>query len=118
MMKIKRQKLQVYCTTHRYEGILDFYFDITLQPEETRSYFLSLASKTSTTFFHVTLETFESLWQKNLQKQTILSAFFALMFTLALYNAILFFSTREKVYLYYTFLIFTLIHSIIFHIHV
>lgn len=89
-----------------FEGILEFYFPITLQPHSNKTYHLRVLSNSCANYFHLYAETHDVLWQKNLKRSLILVAFLALMLTLIIYNSFIYAFTREKVYLYYVLFMF------------
>lgn len=85
----------------KFDGILDFYFSLTLPPDIEQTYYLRVLSNSCSTNFHLNLETKDVLWKKSLTHQLILMATFSLLATLMVYNLLLFLFTREKIYLYY-----------------
>jgi two-component sensor histidine kinase len=89
-----------------FEGIIDFYLPITLQPHSNRTYHLRVLSNSCANYFHVYAETHDVLWQKNLKRSLILVAFLSLMLTLIIYNSFIYAFTRERVYLYYVLFMF------------
>jgi two-component sensor histidine kinase len=84
-----------------FEGILDFYFPVVLQPNSSQSYHLRVLSNSCSTNFHLHLSTKDIVWQKSLTQQLIQGASLAALATLIIYNLILFLFTLERVYLFY-----------------
>ncbi len=84
-----------------FEGVLDFYFPVVLQPNSSQSYHLRVLSNSCSTNFHLHLSTKDRVWQKSLTKQLIQGAALAALATLIIYNLILFLFTLERVYLFY-----------------
>ncbi|MDD2651483.1 MAG: 7TM diverse intracellular signaling domain-containing protein [Sulfurimonas sp.] len=84
-----------------FDGILDFYFPLTLPPNIEQTYYLRVLSNSCSTNFHLNLETKDILWKKSLTHQLILMAALSLLATLIVYNLFLFLFTHEKIYLYY-----------------
>lgn len=92
----------------KFDGIIDFHFDITLKPKETKHYYLRIMSNSCASYYHLYVKTKDKLWEKNNKRQMILAFFASVMLTLIVYNAFIYAFTREKVYLYYVlFLAFT-----------
>jgi two-component sensor histidine kinase len=94
-----------------FEGIIDFYFPITLQPHTDETYHLRVLSNSCSNYFHLYAETHDVLWQKNLKRSLILVAFLSLMVTLIIYNSFIYAFTREKVYLYYVLFTFMITYN-------
>ncbi len=91
----------------KFDGIIDFHLPLLLQPKETKTYYLRILSNSCATYFHLNVETENSLWLKNNKRELILTFFASVMIALAIYNGFIYAFTREKVYLYYViFLIF------------
>ena len=81
--------------------IFDYYFPIQLNPLEERSFYLKVFSNSCATYFHLHAESEAVLWQKTLDRQLILTLLFSIMGTLLVYNAFIYFFTKERVYLMY-----------------
>lgn len=86
-------------------------FDITLLPNQTKTYYIKASSHITTLIVKLNLWDKE-LFQKESQKHNmILAMFFASMLILALYNLFIYFFTKDKSYLYYVAYMF----GVIFH---
>ncbi len=83
------------------DGIIDFYFPLTLKAQTTEEYYLRVLSNSCAIYFHLTAETKDILWEKNLKRIMILTFFLSLIITLAIYNSFIYLFTQERVYLYY-----------------
>lgn len=94
-----------------FDGILDFYFSIILEPKSIQTYYLRILSNSSSTNFHLNLSTKDILWEKSLIQQLIYTVSFAALATLILYNLLLFLFTKEKVYLFYVLAMLTLSYN-------
>jgi two-component sensor histidine kinase len=94
-----------------FDGIIDFYFPITLPPHTDETYHLRVLSNSCANYFHLYAETHVVLWQKNLKRSLILVAFLSLMMTLIIYNSFIYAFTREKVYLYYVLFMFMISYN-------
>lgn len=81
--------------------IFDYYFPIQLKPLEERSFYLKVLSNSCATYFHLHAESEAVLWKKTLDRQLILTLLFSIMGTLIVYNAFIYFFTKERVYLMY-----------------
>ena len=90
-------------------------FEITLQPHEIKTYYLSANSYTTALIMKLNLWNESSFDKKELSHQLCLALFFGAMSVLAMYNLFLFFFTRDRSYLYYVFYIVGLIvHHVIY----
>lgn len=86
-------------------------FPVTLLPHEHRSYYLQASSTVTTLIVGLTLWNVDAFYQHESKHQFMLALFLGAMVIIILYNLFIYFSVREKVYLYYV-LAFT---GIIFH---
>ena len=90
-------------------------FKITLQPHETKRYYLKASSDITTLIVNLNLWDQDKFYIKEIKHQIILSLLFGAMFILGIYNLFIFFFTKDRSYLYYVAYIFTLIfHQIIY----
>ncbi len=83
------------------ENILNYYFNISLQTQETKEYYLKLASTSCAVYFKLHLQNKETLYKKEIKHQLILALFFGSIVVLILYNFFLFLFTKDITYLYY-----------------
>ncbi len=76
-------------------------FNITLAPYEEKNFYLSAQSKTTTLIAGLTLWNEIDYIHNQYKHKIFLSLFFAVIFTLLLYNFMLYLYTNDTVYLYY-----------------
>ena len=76
-------------------------FHITLQADESRTYFIKAHCKMSTLIVKLKLWEEEKFLADNFKKQTIIFIFFTVIATLLLYNFMLFVFTRDEAYFFY-----------------
>ena len=76
-------------------------FPITLKPHETKVYYLKASSSVTTLIVGLTLWDVDAFYQHESKHQFTLALFFGAMGIIILYNLFIYFSVREKVYLYY-----------------
>jgi two-component sensor histidine kinase len=87
-------------------------FNITLAPFEEKTFYLSAQSKTTTLIAGLTLWNEIDYIHDEYGHKLFLSAFFAVIFTLLIYNFMLYLYTQDSVYLYYiTFLTSVIIYQ-------
>lgn len=90
------------------EKILDFYFNISLNPFETKNYYLKVSSISCAVYFKLQLMEKEELYRAELVHQLILVLFFGAMVALIIYNIVIYYFTKDLAYVYYTlYLVFT-----------
>lgn len=83
------------------EPLMNFFFNISLDPKEIKQYYLQVSSKSSALYFDPKLMEAKELYTKEIKTQIVLSLFFGAMATLILYNLVIYFFTKEYAYLYY-----------------
>lgn len=76
-------------------------FPIVLKPHERKVYYLKASSSVTTLIVGLFLWDVDTFYQNESKHQFILALFFGAMSIIILYNLFIFFSVREKVYLYY-----------------
>lgn len=76
-------------------------FTITLNPNETKTYYLQASSYITTLIIDLNLWDITNFYQKELRHQAILSLFFGAMLVMALYNLFIFFFTKDLSYFFY-----------------
>lgn len=81
--------------------IFDYYFPVQLNPLEEQSFYLKVLSNSCATYFHLHAESEAVLWKKTLDRHLMLTLLFSIMGTLLVYNAFIYFFTKERVYLMY-----------------
>jgi two-component sensor histidine kinase len=90
------------------EKILNSYFNISLNAQETKEYYLKVASLSSALHFKLNIMSKDALYEKELLHQLTLALFFGSIISLLLYNLSIYLFTIERAYLYYFFyLLFT-----------
>jgi two-component sensor histidine kinase len=93
-----------------FDSFLRFKFEINLNPDETKQYFLKTKSLTSGLYFHLSLLNKQDYYIQDIDYQHILMLFFGAMLALTIYNLFIYFFTKEKSYLYYVaYMVFTII---------
>ncbi len=94
---------------------LNSIFHISLEPKETKTYYLKASSHITTLIVELTLWDEHSFYTKEIKHQIILSLFFGAMMILGIYNLFIFFFTKDISYLYYVTYIFGLIlHQLVY----
>jgi len=76
-------------------------FPVTLEAHETKVYYLKAYSSVTTLIVGLSLWDVDDFYQKESKYQFILALFFGAMGIIIFYNLFIYFSVREKVYLYY-----------------
>ena len=84
-------------------------FTITLNPYETRTYYMSAHSSITTLVVSLGLWNELDFFKEDFQQKTYIFVFFAAIMILLLYNGMLFLFTRDKAYLYYVLYLFAVI---------
>lgn len=77
-------------------------FTLTLAPHETRTYLIAAHSSITALIAQLTLWSVDGFYTYELEEKLLLMGFFTIFFTLLLYNFIIYIFTSERVYLYYT----------------
>ena len=91
------------------DKILDFYFNLSLEANETRDYYLQVSSISSAVYFKLELMDKDELVINELNHQLILTMFFIGLLTLLIYNSFIYFFTKDINYIFYVgYLFFTL----------
>jgi len=84
-------------------------FKITLNPNESGTYYLKASSKITTLIVKLGLYDTDSFYEKEIKHQLILALFFGAMLILGIYNLFIYFFTKDVSYLYYVLYIFGII---------
>jgi two-component sensor histidine kinase len=91
-----------------FQNIINHYFDIEINPNETKNYYLKISSISTAIFFKVQLMKKDELYKQEMIHQLILTIFLSALAILIIYNLFIFLFTKDLAYLYYIFyLIFT-----------
>ena len=77
-------------------------FKITIMPNEEKVIYIKLTSKISSLTSELILWNYDSFAYNHFKHKTYIFIFFAIIITLLLYNLMIMVFTKEKVYLYYT----------------
>lgn len=80
-------------------------FKITLQPYQTKTYYIKASSYITTLIIKLNLYNNDNFYKKEMNHQAILFLFFGAMFVLAIYNLFIYFFTKDISYLWYVFYI-------------
>lgn len=83
------------------DQILTFFYDLTLQPHESKDYFLRIQADSCPIFFRLDMMDKQTLYQQEMHHQLILMAFFAAMATLIIYNFFLYLFSKDTAYIWY-----------------
>jgi two-component sensor histidine kinase len=81
-------------------------FKLTLQPYQTKTYYMKASSYITTLIVNLKLFNDDVFYKKELKHQFILALFFGSMLILAVYNLFIYFFTKDKSYLFYVLYIF------------
>lgn len=84
-------------------------FTIILKPHEKRTYYMQAHSNISTLIAKLSLFSTNEFIKHDYERKSYLFVFFAILFTLLLYNMMLLIFTKDKAYLYYILYIFSVI---------
>lgn len=76
-------------------------FTITLQPNESKMFYMKVSSHITTLIIKLKLWTNDTFFQKEIRHQFILALFFGAMFILCIYNLFIYFFTKDISYFYY-----------------
>lgn len=102
-------------TQNKDKYVINPIFEIELNPNEEKVYFVKASSYITTLIIDLKLWNENSFYQKEIKHQIILSLFFGAMFILGIYNLFIYLFTRDKSYLYYVIYIFGLIaHHLVY----
>lgn len=90
-------------------------FNITLQPQESKTFYIKATSHITTLIISLNLYDDNSFYEKEIKHQLFLGLFFASMLILGIYNLFIYFFTKDRSYLYYVLYIFGIIaHQMIY----
>lgn len=76
----------------------NFLYPVTLQPQETRSYYFRVNNRGRASALYFTLATERYFWEKDYTKQLALGVFYGLMLLLFLHNIYLYFIFNDKAF--------------------
>jgi len=95
------------------DNILKIYFKTKFLANEVKDYYLKVASLSCALYFDANLQNKDELYQNEIDNQLVLSAFFAAIVTLIIYNLFIFVFTKDLTYLYYSlYLVFTILEHL------
>ena len=90
-------------------------FDINLNSNESKTYYLKLSSSVTTLILKLKLWDNDEFYSKEIFHQFALALFFGAMSILIIYNLFIYFFTKDKSYLYYVLYIFGMtIHHLVY----
>lgn len=104
---VEEEKSGIFNLKH-FDGPLRLSFVIDLSPGEKSEYLLQLVPKTGSLLFELLIEDEAVFYMEELKHQAILFLFFGILFAVIVYNSVIYYVSREKIYLYYTFYVFSL----------
>ncbi len=81
-------------------------FRVTLDPHQTKIYYIKASSYITTLIVKLNLFNDDTFYKKEIKHQVILALFFGAMIVLAVYNAFIYFFTKDLSYLFYVLYIF------------
>ena len=84
-------------------------FKLTLQPQESKTYYLQVTSQITTLIVKLKLYTPETFYEKEIQHQFFIALFFASLLILGVYNFSIYIFTKDISYLYYVLYLFGMI---------
>ena len=90
---------------------LCYSYRVKLDTDETQEYYLKVKSKWGPNNFSIFIEHEEQFYKDDLQQQLVISMLLAMIFILMIYNFTLFFYTKDKSYIYYSFYLLTLLYQ-------
>ncbi len=91
------------------------YFEIFLEPNETKTYYIKVSSSITTLIIDLKLRSTQEFYNKELEHQSVLQLFFGAMLILAFYNIFIYFFIRDVSYLFYVLYIFgVVIHHLVY----
>ena len=84
-------------------------FKLTLQAQESKTYYLQVRSQITTLIVKLKLYKLETFYEKEIQHQFFLALFFASLLILGVYNLFIYIFTKDISYLYYVLYLFGMI---------
>jgi len=94
---------------------LNSIFQITLNPNETKTYYFKTSSKITTLIVQLKLWDKEEFYNKEIIHQMVLALFFGAMFILGIYNLFIYFFTKDRSYLFYVaYIMGLIIHQLLY----
>jgi two-component sensor histidine kinase len=90
---------------------LCYSYKIKLDAGQTEEYYVKVKSKWGPNNFSIIIENEEQFYKDDIQQQLVISMLLAMIFILMIYSFILFFYTKDKSYLYYSFYLLTLLYQ-------
>ena len=90
-------------------------FEIELEPQETKTYYLKASSYVTTLIVKLNLWNEKEFYSQEIKHQLILALFFGAMVILALYNLFIYFVVKDISYLYYVlYIVGIVLHHLIY----
>lgn len=106
--KIFKKEVEGIFRTKEFKNILTPYFEILLERNTKKDFYLKLSSKSSALIFKVFIMDKDLLYEKEMNNQFILLLFLGALTTLILYNLFVYLLSKDIVYLYYVLYFFCL----------
>lgn len=91
-----------------FKSELFFNFPLSLEANETQTYYLELKPITHSLHFSLKIQDYKTYKNEELHHQLILAVFFGILFVIIIYNAIIFINSKDSTYLYYSFFVLAL----------
>ena len=90
---------------------LCYSYKLKLDATQTQEYYLKVKSKWGPSNFSLIVESEEQFYREDIKQQLVVSMLLAMIFILMIYSFTLFFYTKDKSYLYYSFYLLTLLYQ-------
>lgn len=91
-----------------FDNELAFHFPLSLKSHEEQVYFLKIRAVTHSLHFSLHIKSYKKFKNDDMKQQLALSAFFAVLFVIIFYSGVIYFYSKEKIYLYYAFFVGTI----------
>ena len=106
LYKVKNNKVlekRVTGLQHREEfnGIIRSHFELEIPPNTKTTYYLKVFTPSYASFFKATISTYEKFIHEDIKYHLILALFLCILIMVFIYNMVLFFLTKDSLYLYY-----------------
>jgi len=88
-----------------FQNELAFSFPLKLKSQELVTYYLEIKATTHSLHFNLKINDYKTFKSDELHHQLILTIFFSILFVIMISNAVIFYNTKDSVYIYYSFFI-------------
>jgi len=102
-------------TRKTFQSELSFRFPLSLDINESRTYYLEIKPITHSLHFTLKIKDYATFKNDELHHQLLLTIFFSTLFVVMVYNAIIFMVSKDTIYIYYSIFILTLL---VHHLHI